>query len=397
MNSEVETVITETIQALDNELRDISLKIHNNPEIGNHEFKAHKLLTEYLEKNGFQVQKEAAGLETAFIAEFSNGPGRRVGFCAEYDALPGVGHACGHNLISICGIACAMATKKLLEQNLIQGTVVLFGTPAEESTSGKIDMVKYGEVQRRVDFAMMLHPFANDCLYALMLALDSVVVEFYGKASHAGMKPWDGINALDALMQAWNNMSMLRQQTLTTNRLHGIILDGGKSANVIPDYASAKFYCRSVTRTQLAELKVKLTNCIQSAAQATGCKVKLTWAPNGVVEDVFTNDAMILQYKKYMEQEGIKFPTRAEEERTTTGSTDFGNFSYVVPGIHPGFAINTDAANHTIEFTEAAGTPEAHMMAIRAARGLAKTAATVFLDDALYEHAVADFKKGKSQ
>ncbi|KAI7851443.1 hypothetical protein BDC45DRAFT_515790 [Circinella umbellata] len=397
MNSEIETVIIETIQGLDEELREISLKIHNNPELGNHEFKAHHLLTNYLEKKGFQVQKESAGLETAFIAEFSNGPGRRVGFVAEYDALPGVGHACGHNLISISGLACAIATKKLLEQNLIKGTVVLFGTPAEESTSGKIDMVNHGEVQNRVDFAMMLHPFANDTLYALMLALDSVIVEFYGKASHAGMKPWDGINAVDALMQAWNNMSMLRQQTLPTNRLHGIILDGGKSANVIPDYSSAKFYCRSVTRSQLKELKIKLTHCIESAAQATGCKVKFTWAPNGVVEDVFVNDAMIQEFKKYQEQENIQFPSRAEEERTTTGSTDFGNFSYVVPGIHPGFAINTNAANHTIEFTQAAGTPEAHAMALRAARSLAKTAATVFLDDTLYERAVADFKKGKPQ
>ncbi|KAI9491851.1 hypothetical protein BDB00DRAFT_830887 [Zychaea mexicana] len=397
MDSEVESVINNTIEGLNHELRQISLQIHDNPELGNREYKAHKLLTDYLDKQGFKVQCETAGLETAFIAEFSNGPGRRVGFCAEYDALPGVGHACGHNLISISGVACAMATKTLLEKNLIQGTVVLFGTPAEESTSGKIDLVTHGEVQKRVDFAMMLHPFANDCLYALMLALDSVVVEYFGKASHAGMAPWNGINAVDALMQGWNNMAMLRQQTLTTNRLHGIILNGGKSANVIPDYASAKFYARSVTRNQLTELKAKLEHCFEAAAKATGCKMKVTWASKGVVEDVFTNDAMILEYKKYMEQEGIDFPSRAEEERTTTGSTDFGNISNVVPAIHPGFGIHTTASNHTKEFTEAAGTEEAHADAIRAARCLAKTAATVFLDDALYERAVADFKKGKPQ
>ncbi|KAI8143704.1 hypothetical protein BJV82DRAFT_609127 [Fennellomyces sp. T-0311] len=397
MNSAVENVITHTIEGLNQELRQISVQIHDNPELGNREFKAHELLTNYLEKQGFRVQREAAGLKTAFIAQYTNGPGRRVGFCSEYDALPGVGHGCGHNLIAISGIACAMAMKALLEKNLIQGTVVLFGTPAEESTSGKIDMVAHGDIQKNVDVAMMLHPFANDCLYALMLALDHVVVEFFGKASHAGMAPWNGINALDALMQGWNNMSMLRQQTLTTNRLHGIILEGGKSANVIPDYASAKFYARSVTKTQLAELKVKLEHCFQAAAQATGCQVKMTWSQNGLVEDVFTNDAIIMEYKKYMQEEGVEFPSRADEEKTTTGSTDMGNISYVVPSIHPGFAINTTAANHTIEFTKAAATPEAHEYTLRAARCLAKTAASVYLDDALYQQAVADFKKGKPQ
>ncbi|CDS12180.1 hypothetical protein LRAMOSA04375 [Lichtheimia ramosa] len=395
MNATVETVIDNTINGLDRELRQISLQIHDNPELGNREYKAYALLTDYLEKKGFKVTHKAVGLETAFMAEFSNGPGRRVGFCCEYDGLPGVGMACGHNLISVQGLACALATKALMEQNLIQGTLVLYGTPAEESTNGKIDFVEQKEVQNRVDVAMMLHPFAKDCLYALMLALDQVEIEYFGKASHAGMAPWNGINALDALMQGWDNMSMLRQQTLPSNRMHGFIQHGGNSANVIPDYASAKFYIRANTRDQLAELKPKFEQCFKASAVATGCQIKMTWGR--LVEDVFVNDTMTSIYKKYSEQEGMSFAPRTEEEKTTTGSTDMGNFSYVVPTIHPGFGIGTTAANHTVEFTKAARTEQAHAYTLRASRCLAKTAASIYLDEDLYRQAVADFKKGKPQ
>ncbi|KAL1932944.1 hypothetical protein VTP01DRAFT_8622 [Rhizomucor pusillus] len=398
MSPQIAQVVKETIDSLDRELREISLKIHDNPELGNREFKAHDLLTDYLKKKGFKVTRHAVGLETAFIAEYSNGgQGRRVGFCSEYDALPGVGHACGHNLIAISGLACAIATKALLEQHLIEGSVVLFGTPAEETGNGKIEFVQRGEVQNRVDFAMMLHPFAMDGVYSIMLALDSLTVEFFGRASHAGMAPWEGVNALDALMESWNNYSMLRQQLLPTDRLHGIITSGGKSANVIPDYAGARFYARALTRNRLAELKVKLENCFKAGAKATGCQLKLTWAPTGPVEDVFTNDALAKCYTECIQKEGIELPPREKQENITTGSTDMGNISYVVPAIHPGFGIGTTAANHTVEFTKAAGTEEAHKNTLRAARALVNTAAAVFLDDKLFHQVVADFKKGKPQ
>ncbi|KAI9276685.1 hypothetical protein BDA99DRAFT_493879 [Phascolomyces articulosus] len=398
MNATVDKVITETINGLDAELRDISLKIHDNPELGEHEYQASRLLTEYLETKGFRVTREAAGMPTAFIAEYSNSTeGRRVGFCSEFDALPGVGHACGHNLIAISGLACAIATKALLERNLIKGSVVLYGTPAEETTSGKIQFVQQNEIKSRVDFAMMLHPAPANGVFAPLLALDALKVEFFGKASHAGMKPWNGINALDAFMSGWNNISMLRQQTLTTNRIHGIVLDGGKSPNVIPDYAAGKFYCRALTHIQLEELKVKVENCFKAAAGATGCQVKLTWAPYGAIEDVFQNDSLAYCFIDYMKQVGVPFLPRSEEEKVVSGTTDFGNISNVVPAIHPGFYIGTEAANHTKEFEKQAGTMTAHHYTIRAAMCMSRTAATVFLDDALYERAIADFKEGKSQ
>ncbi|KAI9023776.1 hypothetical protein CLU79DRAFT_701090 [Phycomyces nitens] len=397
MKSSVKKLIASTIEQHNEELRAISIKIHDNPELGNREFDAFRLLTDYLETKGFKVTRGVAGLETGFIAEYSNSDkGRRVGFCSEYDALPGVGHGCGHNLIAITGLACALAIKALFDHKITKGTVVLFGTPAEESTSGKITYVLNNEVQSRVDVALMLHPMATDNLYARFLALDSLKVEFFGRASHAGMAPWNGINAVDALMQGWDNMSMMRQQTLSSNRIHGIITDGGKSANVIPDYASAAFYARSLTREQLAELKVKLENCFKAAGIATGCEVKLTWAASGPIEDVFQNDTLTSAYQEYMEEEGITFASRAEEEQIVSGSTDMGNITHVIPATHPCFGIHTTATNHTYEFTQAAGTEQAHKDALLASRCLARAAADVLLDNAVLKAAVSDFKKGKN-
>ncbi|KAI8327957.1 hypothetical protein BC941DRAFT_445948 [Chlamydoabsidia padenii] len=397
LSHHIKNTIFQTIDELDQELRDISLKIHDDPELGNQEHHAYKLLTEYLKAQGFTLVYEAAGLKTAFIAEFSNGPGRRIGFCSEYDALPGVGHGCGHNLIAISGLACALATKRLLEEKKIQGTVVLFGTPAEESSSGKITLVKSGEVNKRVDVAMMLHPFAVGGLYARMLALDTLEVEFHGKSSHAGMAPWNGVNAVDAIMQGFDNIAMLRQQILPSNRMHGIITNGGQAANVIPAYASARFYARSLTRDQLADLKPRMENCFKAAAKATGCTYNLSWAPDGPVEDVFVNTPLADYFKKQMEEQGIRYLPRSEEEQIVSGSTDMGNFSYAVPSIHPAFAIHTNATNHTKEFAQAASTKVAHQDTLQAAKCLSLTAAKVYLSDDFYQSVLADFKKGKPQ
>ncbi|ORZ03988.1 hypothetical protein BCR43DRAFT_484317 [Syncephalastrum racemosum] len=397
MNKPVEKVIDDTIAELSAELRKISLQIHANPELGNHEYKASALLADYLESKGMDVTRHADGMETAFIAEYSNGSGRRVGFCSEYDALPGIGHGCGHNLIAISGVACALAIKALLERKLLQGTVVLFGTPAEEEMGGKKIFVKKEEVQKRNDFNLMLHPYPGDVMYCNMLAVDTANVEFFGKAAHAGMAPWKGINALDALMQAWDNLAMFRQQTLPTNRIHGIIKDGGKRPNVIPDYASAQFLCRSLTRNQLVELKAKFENCVRAAAVATKAECKITWDENGMTEDVFMNEPLTETFKHFMGQEGVEYKPRAEEEKISSGSSDYGAISYVIPASHPHFGIGTRAANHTVEFTNAAATEYAHTCTIRASRCAAKTAAAVMLDQDLYTAVQADFRKGKSQ
>lgn len=180
-------------------------------------------------------------------------------------------------------------------------------------------------------------------------------------------------------------------------RVHGIITNGGAAANVIPAYASAHFYARSITKDQLKELKPRVDNCFKAAALATGCEIKMQWGKLGPVEDVFMNDAMALNYKHYMEQEGITYKSRFDEEQTSTGSTDMGNFSYAVPSIHPAYGIHTTAANHTKEFAAAAKTEVAHQDTLRAAKCLSMTAAEVMVDDKLYEQVVDDFKKGKPQ
>ncbi|KAG1150085.1 hypothetical protein G6F37_001715 [Rhizopus arrhizus] len=369
-----------TIEQHSQELRTISLEIHDHPELGNKEFNASKVLTDYLEQHGFQVTRGVIGLDTAFIAEYSNGqPGRRIGFCSEYDALPNIGHGCGHNLIAIQGVACALAVKRLLEQKLISGSVTLFGTPAEESTCSKIKFVKEGEIQRRVDFCMMLHPNPKDSVFMKSLSLDQVDIEFFGKASHAGMAPWNGINALDALMQGFDNVGMLRQQTLPTNRIHGIIKKGGNSANVIPDYASAQFFVRATTRNQLQDLKTKLENCFKAAALATGY--------------LFNNEVFGKRYIEYMNAKGVEI----EDDLDVSASTDMGNISYVVPSLHPVYSIGTDAYNHTAEFTLAARTTEAHQKAMVAAVCLSMTAVDASLDATFFQQALDSFKRGKQQ
>ncbi|KAG2222283.1 hypothetical protein INT45_006962 [Circinella minor] len=398
MNSEVANVINNSINNLDEALRSLSLKIHDNPELGYKEYKASTLLSNFLEEKGFKVTRGAAGMPTSFIAEFTNGrPGRRVAFCSEYDALPGVGHACGHNLIAISGVACAMAVKALLEQNLLDGSVSLFGTPAEEGGNGKVKLLQHNDFQKRADFVLMIHPAQVDSIVGPALAIDLAQIEFFGRASHAGASPWDGINALDALMQGWNNVAMLRQQTLTTNRIHGIIKHGGTSANVIPDYASGDFLARAVTRTQLAELKSKIDKCFEAAAVATGCQVKIKWQPQGPTDDLFTNYTLGNCYKRYMEEEGVELLRPDQVSAINSASSDFGNVSYTLPSIHPVFKIDAKGPNHTALFEEAAGTPSAHIATLRAARVLAKTAATVYLDSDLYEQAWKEFKKGKPQ
>ncbi|KAI8884869.1 hypothetical protein K501DRAFT_284675 [Backusella circina FSU 941] len=395
-SQEIKDLIRKTINDHSAELREISLEIHDNPELGNKEFKAAALLTKYLEEKGFKVSRGVVGLETAFIAEYSNGKeGRRVGFCSEYDALPGIGQGCGHNLIAITGVACALAVKACLEKNLMNGSVTLFGTPAEESTSGKINFVQAGEINRRVDFCTMLHPGNMSGVFGKCLALDSFLVEYFGRSSHAGASPFEGVNALDGLMQAFNNIAMLRQQTLPSNRIHGIIKHGGNSPNVIPDYASGFFYVRSVTRAQLVELKEKVEKCVLAGGKATGCQVKITWAEYGQIDDIFQNDYLGNTFIDYARAEGFTIFPREQEEQIVSGSSDMGNITYAVPGLHPGFEIGTKAPNHTREFTAAARTEYAHDRALASSVALAFTAADVFQDNELFDNVVARFKAGK--
>ncbi|GAB5588540.1 hypothetical protein Unana1_03440 [Umbelopsis nana] len=392
-DSELEQFIYNTIDGASDELRSISLELHRHPELGMHEYHSHDLLTEFLERKGFKVTRHAYGMETAFTAEFSNGPGRRVGLCSEYDGLKGLGQGCGHNLIAISGVGAALAIKAAMESGKVKGKVILYGTPAEEITIGKVVMCNLEVFKKNVDVCMMIHPSAINTVYHRMLAVDHVNVEFFGKPSHAAAAPWNGINALDAIAQTWNNVSMLRQQILPTDRIHGIITDGGKAANIIPDYAAATFFVRSLKITQLNELKPRVEKCFEAAAVATGCEVKITWKEVGVTMDVLVNSVMGDRYTQYMEKAGISFLPRSEQEQLSGGSTDAGNISYQVPLVHPGFGIHTTASNHTHEFTAAAKTKAAHEDTLRATKAMTMTLVDILQSQSLLDAAVKEFKK----
>ncbi|KAG2183819.1 hypothetical protein INT44_008830 [Umbelopsis vinacea] len=414
-DTEIEKIVYDTIDNASSELREISLELHRNPELGMHEYHSHDLLTEFLERKGFKVTRHAYGMETAFTAEFTNGPGRRVGLCSEYDGLKGLGQGCGHNLIAISGVGAAMALKAALESGRVKGKVILYGTPAEEITVGKVIMCNLDVFKKNVDVCMMIHPSPGDTVYHRMLAVDHVNVEFFGKPSHAAGKwaklsqatspyvltcvyclvaaPWNGINALDAIAQTWNNISMLRQQILPTDRMHGIITDGGKAANIIPDYASATFFIRSLKISQLDELKPRVEKCFEAAAVATGCKVKYSWKEVGVTKDVLVNSVMGDRYTKYMESYGISYIPKSEQEQMSGGSTDAGNISYQVPLVHPGFGIHTTAVNHTHEFTAAAKTEIAHEDTLRATKAMSMTLIDILQSQDMLDAAVAEFKK----
>ncbi|KAI7851289.1 hypothetical protein BDC45DRAFT_608148 [Circinella umbellata] len=391
--NEAQNVIYAEIDRITPELRELSLDMHKHPELGLEEHHAHEILTNYLEKNGFEVTRGAFDIETAFMAKYTKGSGLRVGFCSEYDALPGIGHACGHNLIAVTGIANAMAMKALLEKGIASGTVVLFGTPNEERLEGKILMAQKGAFQDNVDVCSMLHPGPSNMNYWGATACNYATIEYRGKPSHAGGSPWSGVNALDAVCQAWVSIGLLRQQLLGTDRIHGVITDGGKAPNIIPDYTSASLGVRAKTTARVEELMTKVNNCFNAAALATGCTVNIKWRDVGICKNVIQNSVLAELYAKYYkENTGNDLPTRAEQEAQEVGaSTDFGNVSALVPGLHPLFEIYTNEFPHNQGFAKAAETPKAHDGAMIASKSLAMVGAHLFLEKGFFENAYHEY------
>ncbi|KAF9277802.1 hypothetical protein BGZ74_003256 [Mortierella antarctica] len=395
------------IEAASVELRAVSLQLHDNPELGYQEYKAHALLTDYLEKKGFAVQRSAYGLETAFVATAGNSEKVVIGVCSEYDALPGIGHACGHNLIAISGVATALGLKAVIEKFDLQATVKLFGTPAEEITStypietsgGKITMLNNGAFEG-TDICMMLHGANADVVYPAFLALDTVEVEFFGKASHASASPWEGINALDAAVLSYTNIGMMRQQMKSTLRIHGIIKEGGKAANIIPDYTKSVYTVRAPKFDEVEVLKKRVEKIFTGAAASTGCTVKLTW---GVpYKDILTNNHLADKFEHYMNSQGLHYPSKAEQQSKLSGSTDMGNLTYALPGIHPMFNIlnligedDKTMGLHTSTFAAAAATPLAHTATLRASKSLAMTGLECILDSELLQHVKDEYEKTK--
>jgi amidohydrolase len=364
---------TEAVEAVAEELWELALRIHANPELCYKEEKAAAWLTEFLEKRGCRVERGSGGVPTAFRAEVpGSGAGPTVAIMAEYDALPQIGHACGHNIIATAAAGAGAAAAAVAAGAALPfaGRLVVIGTPAEEGGAGKVRLLEAG-VFRDVDVAMMIHPLCRTLLRRPSLGLMKVKAEFFGKAAHASAAPWKGINALNAVIGLFNALDAMRQQLPSDARVHGIITVGGQQANIIPEYTAAEFYLRSADRGYLPELRRRFEAAAEGAGLATGCRVQVTVDPV-IHEPVRSNQAMLALFGKNLER--IAFPVDAEDTGGA-GSTDAGNVSQAVPTIHPYIRIVAgDVPNHSRDFTAAAASPMARTGMVAAAKALALTA-----------------------
>ena len=368
--------VTADIEGRRQELIDLSLRIHACPETAFQEEQSAALLCDFLEANGFAVERGICEIPTAFRASCGSGE-PRLGLIAEYDALPGVGHGCGHNIIGTASCAAGVAMQPILAET--GGTVLVIGTPAEEAAGGKVYMAARGAFQD-LACAMMVHPGNRDTALAYALACLELDVEFAGKAAHAAARPEAGINALDAMIAAFVNIGLLRQQLRDSARVHGIITDGGQAVNVIPHHTAAKLLVRSEDDAYLDEvLKPKVLACFQAAAEATGCHLTHRWGEESRYRTMRTNHSLAEAYRANVETLGRKVVD--PESSRSMGSTDMGNVSQIVPGIHPAIAIAPQHVPiHTEDFREFAASESGHKGLLDSAKALAMTGIDVLLD-----------------
>ncbi|KAF8347836.1 hypothetical protein F5887DRAFT_954361 [Amanita rubescens] len=383
-------IVEEVLDQLSPDLRGISLNIHSNPEIMFEETYAHDLLTDYMSRHGFKVTKHYLGLATAWRAEFQHGKGGRViGINSEMDALAGMGHACGHNLIAISGVGVAIAVKAAMEASNIAGKVVLLGTPAEEGGGGKVILLERGGY-KDMDACLMCHPGPGQPHSTGVVetaALQEIEVEYFGHTAHAGAAPWEGTNALDAAFLAYSSISVLRQQMKPDRRIHGVVQGKNWSPNVIPDYSKMIWIVRAPTHAELTPLVERAKHCFEAAAHATACRMNLQFRP--IYYDLNQNDVLAQAFADVVRDRYGSSSARV----TSSASTDFGNVSYELPSFHPVYAIPTEpqGGNHTPAFAKAAATMEAHNATISVSKGLALTAVRVLNDVQFFGQVKAAF------
>ncbi|KAL1443782.1 hypothetical protein MTO96_045832, partial [Rhipicephalus appendiculatus] len=315
-----------------------------------------------------------------------------IALLCEFDALPDIGHACGHNLIAEASVGAALAVQEAMKSiSDISGKLVILGTPAEESHCGKEQLIRMGALNG-IDAVLMAHPSPADILTVALTALHQIVVRFKGKAAHAAGSPWEGINALDAAVASYVNIGLLRQQLKTTTRVHGVITDGGKYPNVIPEASEAIYYVRAPSTEELVEVKRKVKACFQAAAEATGCTVEIE--EHLPYMHVIHNHAMARTYRKHAHALGVTFLDEVVKDLPSSGaSTDCGNVSHRVPTIHPVFGIGNiqGPANHTREFADVANAADSQPPTLRAAKALALTALDLLTDPELMSEAKREF------
>ncbi|MDP9751479.1 M20 family metallopeptidase [Thermoanaerobacter pentosaceus] len=375
------------IDSIKEEIFEVAEEIYKNPELGNQEFKASKLLREKISAYGFLVN-EVEGLPTAFLArKKGQKPGPKIAFLAEYDALPKIGHACGHNLIAAASFGAAAALGALGEE--LSGEVILVGSPAEETDGAKVLLVERG-IFNDMDAAMMVHPGNRTTIYTTSLAMEALEFTYTGKAAHAAASPHLGINALDAVILLFNGINALRQQLRPDARIHGIIVEGGHTPNIIPERAVARFYVRAKEKKYMLEVKEKVIACAKGAELSTGAKLSCRNFELGF-DNLVTNKTMAEAFKANLKELGYH---DISDEEEGIGSTDMGNVSQVVPAIHPHIAIaEKDVVPHSLEFLKAAGSTRGKETAVLSAKVLAMTALDIMTREELLKKIKEEFEE----
>lgn len=346
--------IKQRIEEIFSELVELNEYIYLHPELGLKEEKACQAHVAILRKYGFDVKEHFLGIQTAFRATYdSKKTGPTIAIMAEYDALPDIGHGCGHNMIGTVSTGVGIVLKSCMET--LGGKVIVLGTPAEETDGAKVDMAEQG-VFDDIDVAMMAHPSSETSISVESLAMEAIEFEFIGKAAHAAAMPEKGINALDAVIGTFNNINALREHITSSTRIHGIIKEGGVAANIVPERAVAHFYVRATTKTYLKEVIEKVKNCARGAALATGAELSIR-----NYEKSYDNFVKNNNFNKIIEKNfNVYGMGPIKESSINLGSLDAGNVSQVCPTIHPMFSITeTDIPVHTRAFAEATLTPYA--------------------------------------
>jgi amidohydrolase len=361
------------------ELAKLSHQIHANPELGFEEKKAAGWLTGYLEQNGFSIESGICNLPTAFRASY--GRGRPViAVLAEYDALPEMGHACGHNLIATMAVGTGVAAKEAVET--LGGTLMVIGTPAEEMEGGKIIIANRRGFED-LDIAMMVHPGNADIATTQALAAQTLYIEYFGKEAHAAACPEEGRNALEAMILAFNAINSLRQHVKDDVRIHGIITDGGQAANVVPGHSAGNFLVRAAEDAYLDELKLRVLDCFNAAAAATGCRLEYRWDEQRYAA-LKNNMTLARLFRDNLERMGRQVPM--SDPSHALGSSDMGNVSQLVPSIHPFVAIApAGVSTHSPEFAAAAASDDGIRGMLDGAKAMAMTIVDVLDDPAVMD------------
>ncbi len=376
-------------QCLRQEVWELARQIGERPELGYKEYFASEVLCSYLRKHGFEVKLGIAGVETAFMAQFSGTrPGPRIAYLAEYDALPGVGHGCGHNLIGAASAGAAVILSKSLE---LAGEILVIGSPAEETSGAKVTLVKEG-IFNDVDAAIMFHPGSQNVPVISSLALDALEFTFHGRAAHSVAATNFGINALDAVINFFVGINALKKQISQDMKVNGIITEGGTAPNIIPERAVARFYIRAKKRKELDELREQVIRCAQGAAAMVSAKV--TWQKfEFSYDEMHTNLALAASFTKNLQALGIH---QIASPQTAMGSVDMGNVSRAVPAIHPYLTLGTGTEiPHTRDFAQAALSVEGERLVNLAMLTLALTGWDVLSDKKLLHQMKREFRSVK--